>query len=488
MAGFAALVACCAFSPHSSYPHQSGSHLHTPRPTAPPRLHPDVRASASDSAAALELLDRATERLLPHFADVDRRTEHQLRRVLRAFRTHKVGTHHFAGVDGYGHGDLGRETLDELYAELMGAEDAVVRVQCFSGTHAIACALYGVLRPGHEMLAVSGAPYDTLEEVIGLRDGRTDGLTGTLKDFGVSYRQLELTPEGCFDLEAISASLAPATRLLHVQRSCGYSWRPSIPIAEIRRLCEFMSKIRPEVIIFVDNCYGEFVEEEEPCHVGAHLVAGSLIKNPGGTLALTGGYVAGRADLVAAAKRRLSCPGVEGGATLGQNRAMFQGLFHAPHVVGEALKGAMLVAEVMCELGYECNPPRGSNRTDIIQAVRLGSKDKVLALCRAVQRSSPVGSYILPTEGVTPGYGDPVVFADGTFVDGSTLELSADGPLRAPFVAYMQGGTHWTHWRIVLSAAFDTLLEAGLALESEAQGQQAEQERRYAGRRSMKNN
>ena len=472
------------------------------RSRAPP-LEMAAQASAAD-----ELVDAAIASLQPRFAAIDRRTEHSLGRLLATFRKHGIGSHHFAGVDGYGHGDLGREALDAVFADLMGAEAALVRVQCFSGTHAIACALYGVLRPGDELLGVSGAPYDTLEEVIGLRGGTDDGLRGTLADFGVSYAQVELATaasEGgdgagsgggdlaaaTFDLPAIEAAITRATRMVHVQRSCGYSWRASISVAEIGRLAAWLREAHPQIVLFVDNCYGEFVEEMEPCAVGAHLVAGSLIKNPGGTLAPSGGYIAGRADLVAAAGRRLSAPGVEGGATLGMNRLLFQGLFNSPQVVGEALKGAELVAECLSRAGCECNPRAGDARTDIIQAVTLGSRERVVAFCEAVQRNSPVGAHIKPIPGVTPGYGDEVIFADGTFIDGSTLELSADGPLRAPYAVYLQGGTHWTHWALVLRDALEAMGMTGLADgpggEEELKEKEASEARRYAGRRSLKN-
>ena len=473
----------------------------SPQRCVQPRASADVAGATTATASVDAAVDSAVAALQPTFAAIDRQTEAQLRRVLDVFRKHEVGAHHFAGVDGYGHGDLGRETLDSIYAELLGAEAAIVRVQCFSGTHAIACALFGVLRPGQELLGVSGAPYDTLEEVIGLRGRTDDGLVGTLADFGVTYRQVELAPGGTFDLEAIDAALAgeagAAVRMLHVQRSCGYAWRPSISVDEIGRLARWLERHHPQLVLFVDNCYGEFVEPLEPCAVGAHLVAGSLIKNPGGTLAPSGGYVAGRADLVAAAGRRLSAPGVSGGATLGCNRALFQGLFNAPHVVGEALKGAHLVAETLGGLGYECNPPAGgaAHRTDIIQAVKLGEREKVLAFCRAVQRCSPVGASILPVPGVTPGYGDEVIFADGTFVDGSTIELSADGPLREPYAVYVQGGTHWTHWSIVLREALRDMGPAwadpeggdGAGREGTAGSSTAEAEATYAGRKGLKN-
>jgi cystathionine beta-lyase family protein involved in aluminum resistance len=455
-----------------------------------------ARASRSPvplgSYTTTDVIEASRAKLVPKFAQIDSRTERMLSKVLETFRKHGLGSHHFAGVDGYGHGDLGRDALDGIFADLMGAEAALVRIQIMSGTHAIACALFGVLRPGDELLGVSGSPYDTLEEVIGLRGCTDDGLRGSLADLGVTWRQVELTAEGKFDLEAIDGAIRPATRMLHVQRSCGYAWRPSIHVEEIGRLARWLRDRHPSVLLFVDNCYGEFVEYLEPCHVGAHLVAGSLIKNPGGTLAPSGGYVAGEAKLVAAASNRLGAPGVEGGATLGWSRTLFQGLFHAPQVVGEALKGAELVATVMSDLGYPCNPPADAERTDIIQAVKLGSRDAVVAFCAAVQRSSPVGSHVRPIPGITPGYGDEVIFADGTFIDGSTLELSADGPLRPPFAVYVQGCTHWTHWSIVLR---DALREMGGPSMTEGQrgGKQEDaadqegEERRYAGRRTLKN-
>jgi cystathionine beta-lyase family protein involved in aluminum resistance len=372
----------------------------------------------------------------------------------------------FHGVNGYGHGDMGREKLDSIIAKVMGAEAALVRLQLFSGTHAIATALFASLRPGDNMLCVSGHPYDTLEEVIGQRVGAQTGtFRGSLKDWNIGYSELDLKKTGAFsvefDIEAIDRAVQadPTIKLIHIQRSCGYQWRPSIPIKEIGRLCKhlqenYKNKGR-DLTIFVDNCYGELVEEIEPCHVGADLVAGSLIKNLGGTLAPCGGYVAGRADLVASATVHLSAPGVDGGATFNQYRNLFQGLFMAPSIVGESLKGAELVAEIMQnELGFPCNPPPGSHRTDIIQAVQLGSREKLISFCEAVQKRSPVGAHIRPIPGSTPGYGDEVIFADGTFIDGSTLELSADGPLREPFVAFTQGCTHWTHWSLVLEEAF----------------------------------
>eukprot|EP01035_Chromulina_nebulosa_P018781 gene18781-24548_t len=380
----------------------------------------------------------------------------------------KIDPSCFQGVNGYGHGDIGREKLDEIVAKLMGAENAIVRLQFFSGTHAIASALFGALRPKDTMLCVTGHPYDTLEEVIGMRPGsQTGNLKGSLLDWNIHYKEIDMfygedakkinSRNVAIDLDKIDQQLEqdPTIKLIHIQRSCGYSWRPSIPIIEIKRICDYIKINYKEkgrdVIIFVDNCYGELVEDQEPCHVGADIVAGSLIKNLGGTLAPCGGYVAGRDDLVRAAVVQLSAPGVDGGATFNMYRHLFQGLFLAPGIVGESIKGAELVADIMQnEYGFACNPPPGSHRTDIIQAVQLGSRDKLISFCESVQKRSPVGAYIRPVPGVSPGYGGEVIFADGTFIDGSTLELSADGPLREPFVVFTQGCTHWTHWALVI--------------------------------------
>jgi cystathionine beta-lyase family protein involved in aluminum resistance len=411
--------------------------------------------------AVASIIDSIAAELYPFFIEVDRRTELHLGRILQTFRKHRLGHQHFASINGYGHGDLGRDTLDAVYADLFGTEAALVRAQFFSGTHAIASCLFGILRPGDEMLAINGAPYDTLEEVIGLRPS-ANGAGGSLRDFGIQYRQLELDPPGTgrldWDVLAKGACFMPNTRLCLMQRSRGYAWRPSISVDDIARAARIIKSHRPDIVVFVDNCYGEFVEEFEPTNAckDIDLMAGSLIKNPGGTLALGGGYVVGRAPLVAAAANRLAAPGVHGGATYNLNRLNYQGLFLAPQMVGEALKGAMLVAAVLHHFGFEVSPApicaggETARRTDIIQAIRLGSPEMIIAFTRAVQKCSPVGAYIQPTAGSTPGYEDDVIFADGTFMEGSTLELSADGPLREPYVVYAQGGTHWTHWVHVL--------------------------------------
>lgn len=405
---------------------------------------------------SFEHLREAEQALLEIFSGIDAQVKHNLKQVLDAFRHHRVGAHHFAGVSGYGHDDLGRETLDQVFAQVMGAEAAVVRVQFVSGTHAIACALYGVLRPGDEMLAVAGSPYDTLEEVIGLR-GKGQG---SLIDFGIKYRQLELTSEGKIDWQTLNTSITENTKLVLIQRSCGYSWRPSLSIADIEKIVYIVKQQNPHTVCFVDNCYGEFIETQEPTHVGADLIAGSLIKNPGGTVVSAGGYIAGKADLVEAAACRLTAPGIgsEGGATFDQNRLLFQGLFLAPQMVGEAMKGTYLTGYVFDKLGYPVNPPPLAPRGDVIQAIKLGSAKKLIAFCKAIQQSSPIGSYLDPIPDDMPGYESQVVMAGGTFIEGSTLELSADGPLREPYIVYCQGGTHWTHISIALEAAIDAVV------------------------------
>lgn len=389
--------------------------------------------------------------MFPIFYGIDIQVKHNLERVLGAFRHHRVGSHHFSSVSGYGHDDLGRDTLDRVFAEIVQAEAALVRSQFVSGTHAIACALFGVLRPGDECLAVAGTPYDTLEEVIGLRSSGQ----GSLAEFGVSYRELPLTAAATIDWKALETAIKPNTRLVHIQRSCGYSWRLTLTIAEIEKIVQIVKGQNPAVVCFVDNCYGEFLEDREPTAVGADLMAGSLIKNPGGTIATTGGYVAGRADLVAAAACRLTAPGIgaSGGSSLNQNRLMFQGLFLAPQMVGEAMKGNYLLASTFESLGYAVNPPPRAPQRDVIQAIRLGSPEKLIAFCKAVQQNSPIDAYVEPVPAPMPGYDSQLVMAGGTFIDGSTSELSADGPLRAPYIAYCQGGTHWTHVALVAEAA-----------------------------------
>ena len=400
---------------------------------------------ASVNGASIE------ESSLHFFYQIDTQVKKNLAKVLAAFRAHKVGTHHFSSVSGYGHDDSGRGVLDKVFAQIMGAEAAAVRVQFVSGTHAIACALFGVLRPGDEMLSVAGDPYDTLEEVIGTRKAGQ----GSLQEFGVSYRALPLRQGGEVDYDGIAIAINERTKLVLIQRSCGYSWRSSLSIHNINKIIQLVKQRNPNIICFVDNCYGEFTETQEPTAVGADLMAGSLIKNPGGTIATTGGYVAGRADLVEAAACRLTAPGIgsSGGATFNQNRLLFQGLFLAPQMVGEAMKGNYLIAQTFEQLGYEVNPPVSARQREVIQSIKLGSPEKLVAFCQAIQQHSPVESYVNPVPAAMPGYEDSVVMAGGSFIDGSTSELSADGPMREPYTVYCQGGTHWTHVAIALEAA-----------------------------------
>jgi len=423
-------------------------------------LSSDASPSASPEVRARALVQRVAARQAPVAAARTAGVGLRLERILAAFAAERVGTQHFASLTGYGHGDQGREVLDRVFARVLGAEQAAVRLQFVSGTHAIAAALFGVLRPGDRMLSITGRPYDTLEEVIGLRgEGQ-----GSLVDFGVDYAECDLNPDGSLDLQALDQALDQPTRLILIQRSCGYSWRPSVSIAQIEAVCQRIHARQPECVCFVDNCYGELVEEREPPAVGADLIAGSLIKNLGGTLAPTGGYVAGRAELVERACCRLTAPGIgsEGGTGFDLHRLILQGLFLAPQMVAEALIGAELVAGTFEALGYPVQPSPGAHRSDLIQAVQLGDPEALKVVCRAFQACSPVGAYLDPVPAAMPGYASDLVMAGGTFIDGSTSEFSADAPLREPFNLYVQGGTHRSHLELALIRALVALEEARL--------------------------
>ena len=412
------------------------------------------------SDQARDLVDAVTNDLGGVIQSRTAAVEQRLERVLEAMAAERLGTQHFASLTGYGHGDQGREVVDRIFARVLGAEAAAVRLQFVSGTHAIAAALFGVLRPGDRLLSVTGRPYDTLEEVIGLREQGQ----GSLAEFGVRYNELALTDAGAVDLDALDRALDQPCRMVLIQRSCGYSWRPSISVEQIGALCARIHARQPECICFVDNCYGELVEEQEPTQVGADLIAGSLIKNLGGTIAPTGGYVAGRAALVEQACCRLTAPGIgsEGGTGFDLQRLVLQGLFLAPQIVAEALIGADLVAGVFARLGYAVQPAAGGWRGDLIQAVCLGDPEALKVVCRAFQGASPVGAYLDPVPAAMPGYASDLVMAGGTFIDGSTSEFSADAPLREPFNLYVQGGTHRAHIRLALVRALTALSEAGL--------------------------
>ena len=416
--------------------------------------------SLEAQSRARALVAAARERLASQAEARTTAVAPRLEKVLDAFAAERVGTQHFASLTGYGHGDQGREVLDRVFARVLGAEKAAVRLQFVSGTHAIAAALFGVLRPGDRMLSITGRPYDTLEEVIGLRgEGQ-----GSLAEFGVAYDELELTPSGAVDEDALDAALAVPRRLILIQRSCGYSWRPSLSVETIGRLCARIHARQPDCVCFVDNCYGELVEPQEPPEVGADLVAGSLIKNLGGTIAPSGGYVAGRADLVEQACCRLTAPGIgsEGGTGFDLHRLLLQGLFLAPQMVAESLIGADLVAETFSSLGFPVQPQAADGRSDLIQAVRLGNPEALKVVCRAFQACSPIGSYLDPVPASMPGYASDLVMAGGTFIDGSTSEFSADAPLREPFNLYVQGGTHRAHVELALVRALAALHTAGL--------------------------
>lgn len=373
-------------------------------------------------------------------------------KVLDAFKLARVSDFHLKGATGYGYGDQGRATLEEVYAAVFRAEAALVRSQFVSGTHTIAACLFGVLRPGDELLAVQGEPYDTLGEVIGIRGEAS----GSLREFGISYRQVELLPEGAVDYPAIANALSQKTKMVMLQRSKGYRWGSSLGIKEMKELISFIKQRKSDAVVFVDNCYGEFVENQEPLEAGADLTAGSLIKNPGGGLAPTGGYIVGKKQLVDAAANHWSAPGL--GAAVGPSsehqRLLFQGLFLAPHVVAEALKGMVFAAKFFAALGYPVMPEYRAERSDIVQAIGLGTAEQMVAFCRGIQSASPVDAHVRPEPDAMPGYENAVIMAAGTFVQGASLELSADGPLRPPYAVYLQGGLSKEYVRLaVLNAA-----------------------------------
>ncbi|WP_409275806.1 aminotransferase class I/II-fold pyridoxal phosphate-dependent enzyme [Neobacillus sp. SCS-31] len=381
-------------------------------------------------------------------------------RVLQSFQKHRVSDSHFTPSTGYGYDDTGRDVLASIYADVFGAEAGLVRPQIISGTHAISIALFGILRPGDELLYITGKPYDTLEEIVGIRGAGN----GSLKEFGISYNSVALTEEGGIDWNAVSAAIKPNTKMIGIQRSKGYATRPSFTVAEIGEMVRFVKEIKPDVVVFVDNCYGEFVELEEPCHAGADLMAGSLIKNPGGGIAKTGGYIVGKQEYVDACSYRMTSPGIgaEAGASLYSLHEMYQGFFLAPHVVGQALKGAVFTAAMLERFGMKSFPKWDAPRTDLIQAVEFNDRQKMVSFCQAIQFSSPVNSYVTPYPAYMPGYEDDVIMAAGTFIQGASIELTADGPLRPPYAAYVQGGLTYSHVKIAICLALDRLIEEGL--------------------------
>lgn len=404
----------------------------------------------------LDAIAAAEPELAAGFAAVDARGFRNQARVLEAFQALRISEYHLHGTQGYGHDDGGREALEALYARVFGAEAALVRPQVASGTHAITAALFGMLRPGDELLFVTGHPYDTLEEVVGVRGDRN---MGSLKDWGVHYREVDIRDYDSPDAYPWQEWIHDRTKVVMIQRSRGYSWRTSIKIELIERIISDVKALRPEMLVFVDNCYGEFVEDREPTAVGADLIAGSLIKNPGGGLVPTGGYIAGREELIERVACRVFAPGMgrSAGATLGFNRLAFQGFYQAPHVVTQALRGGMLAAQMLSQAGFEVSPTPTEARTDIIQAIRFGSREKLIAFCQAIQRACPIDSYVRPEPYRTAGYHDEVIMAAGTFAEGSSIELSADGPLREPFVGYLQGGLSYAHCRLGVASILSAL-------------------------------
>lgn len=408
------------------------------------------------SERVLALSDQAERELGGQFARIDAIAQVNSRRVLAAFQEHRVAESHFAGTTGYGYDDLGRDKLDEIYADLFGTEDALVRIQFVNGTHAITCALFGALRAGDVLVSAVGAPYDTLLGVV----GAVDKGHGSLKDYGVEYRQVELVDDAPDKAGLARAVRDPRVKAVLIQRSKGYATRASLSVDEIGELCAIVRENNPNAAILVDNCYGEFVEEREPTHVGADLVVGSLIKNPGGGLAPTGGYIAGRRDLVEGAAMRLTCPGIgrECGSTLGNNRLLYQGLFLAPHTVAQAVKTAVFAARLMELLGYETEPRSDAVRHDIIQMIHLKSREAVERFCKGIQSGAPVDSYVTPEPWDMPGYDSQVIMAAGAFIQGASIELSADAPMREPYTVYLQGGLTYESGKTGVMLAAEELL------------------------------
>ena len=407
-----------------------------------------------------DLALEAEQALTAQYQHIDEVAFRNTQKVMDAFRTHRVSDSCFQSTSGYGYDDRGREVLEEVWADVMGAEAAVVRQTIISGTHALSIGLFGILRPGDVMYSVAGKPYDTLEEVIGLSG--TPG-NGSLRDFGVDYDQTDLNADGTFNFAEIEdklRALGKRAKMVFVQRSKGYLNRKTLSVDEIGELVKFVKAISPETYVVVDNCYGEFVEDKEPTAVGADLVIGSLIKNPGGGMAETGGYLAGTRRAVELVSYRMTSVGIgaEAGATLGQNKSMFKGLFYAPHTVAQALKTAHLAAYMFEKLGYAVEPRWNEERHDIIQSVIMGSAEGLCAFCRGIQAGSPVDAYVTPEPWAMPGYGDQVIMAAGTFVQGSSIELSADGPLRAPYTAFFQGGLTYESGRIGIMSAVQSVL------------------------------
>ncbi len=407
-----------------------------------------------------KLSDKAINLCSDIFKNIDETSEYNQLKVLKAFIDNGVSESHFTFSTGYGYGDRGRDILDKVFAQSMGAEDAIVRHNFVSGTHALTVALFGILRPSDTMLCVTGTPYDTLKGVIGMGEDTS----GSLREYGIKYNQIDFTPEGEIDYEKIKAKLDDNIKMIYIQRSRGYSLRQSLFVCEIKKICKIVKKKFPNCIVMVDNCYGEFVEILEPTSVGADLIVGSLIKNPGGGVATTGGYIAGKKKLIEMCSYRLTTPGTgrEIGANLGKNRELFMGIYNAPHITGEALKTVSFAAALFELLGYETIPKYDQLRADITQAIKLKDTDSLIAFCQGIQKGSPVDSFVLPEPWDMPGYDNKIIMAAGTFTLGSSIELSADAPLREPYAVWMQGSLNFYSGKIGVMLAIQSMLEKGL--------------------------
>ena len=411
------------------------------------------------SEEVYEFGEKILRNLEERFQEIDKISEYNQLKVIKAMQDNRVGEAHFAATTGYGYNDMGRETLEKIYADCFHTEAALVRPQITCGTHALAVALSANLRPGDELLSPVGKPYDTLEEVIGIRDS-----IGSLKEYGITYAQVDLLEDGSFDYEGIRNAINERTKLVTIQRSKGYQTRPTLSVKRIGELIAFIKQIKPDIICMVDNCYGEFVEEREPSDVGADMIVGSLIKNPGGGLAPIGGYICGTKQCVEQCAYRLSAPGLgqEVGANLGILPAFYQGFFLAPTVVAGALKGAIFAANLYETLGFSVVPNGTESRHDIIQAVTFGTPEGVIAFCKGIQAAAPVDSYVTPEPWDMPGYDAPVIMAAGAFVQGSSIELSADGPIKPPYAVYFQGGLTWYHAKLGILMSLQKLIEEGI--------------------------
>lgn len=406
------------------------------------------------SEKTIEHIKQAEKILQPQFEELEEIRDYNQEKVLQAFIDNKVAPEHFYTVSGYGHDDLGKEVLDNVFAQVFKAEAALARNHFVSGTHTLSCVLFGNLRHGEKLVSVTGTPYDTMQEVIGtVGGGKRESLIG----HGVLYDEVALKEDGTVDFEAIEKAIDKNVKMVEIQRSRGYSLRPSVDIETIGKICKIVKSKNPDCICFVDNCYGEFVEKQEPLEVGADLIAGSLIKNAGGGIVETGGYIAGKEEYVEQAAMALTAPGIgrEGGAMLNQLRLIFQGLFMAPSVVCDAVKGAVLAAKIFEDIGYISTPKYNEKRTDLIQTIAFNKPEPLEEFCRTIQALSPINSYVTPVPDEVPGYEDKLIMAGGTFIEGSTIELSADGPMRPPYAVYMQGGLNYSHVKIVLRHIFE---------------------------------